>query len=138
MVDPSSYVPAYQQVASALREQIERGDLAPGDLLPSEAQISGTYDVGRDTVRDALAVLRSEGRITTVRGRGSYVRGTVADMDVVRVDSAARVTSRMPTAGERRELGMYEGVPVLIVEREGHEVEVYPADRHVIEVSERE
>lgn len=134
MIDPSSYVPVYQQVASALREQIERGDLAPGDLLPSEAQIGGTYGVGRDTVRDALGVLRSEGRIATVRGRGSYVRGTVEDVTVVRIDASARATARMPTSDERRELGMPEGTPVLVVEREGAEPELYSADRHVIEV----
>lgn len=134
MIDPSSYVPVYQQVASALRDQIDRGGLAPGTLLPSEAQISGRFGVGRDTVRDALAVLRSEGRIVTVRGVGSYVRGTVEDMTTVRVEASARVTARMPTATERRELGIAEGTPVLVIDRGGQDPEVYPADRTVVEV----
>lgn len=51
----------YQQIADELRAAIHRGDYRPGDPLPSESQLRGTYDVSRPTVRHAVAILRTEG-----------------------------------------------------------------------------
>jgi hypothetical protein len=44
------------------------------------------------------------------------------------------IFARMPTEPERREYGMKEGIPVLVVEREGQEEEMYPADRVKVRV----
>jgi GntR family transcriptional regulator len=73
VVDPYAPEPLRDQVAARIRERIESGELAPRDWLPSETDLAQTYDVGRDTVRAALAVLRDEGLITTIKGRGSFV-----------------------------------------------------------------
>jgi GntR family transcriptional regulator len=56
-------------IASTLRGEIQSGVLAPGALLPSEAQLSARFEVSRGTVRQALAALRSEGLIAGGRGR---------------------------------------------------------------------
>lgn len=64
----------YMQLAEILRGQIERGDLAPGQQLPSESALVQQYGLARNTVRQALAVLRSEGLIITRGQRGSRVR----------------------------------------------------------------
>lgn len=66
--------PLYEQVADALRTAIERGDIAPGDSLPSEAELQETYNVSRDTVRKALTRLTQEGLITSGQGRTRQVR----------------------------------------------------------------
>jgi GntR family transcriptional regulator len=63
----------YRQLADLLREQIVNGTLAPGQDLPSETALAYEHDVGRDTVRDALGLLRAEGLIVTERGRPAYV-----------------------------------------------------------------
>ena len=44
----------YQLLASALREQILRGDCPPGSMLPTEQQLCRSFDVSRQTVRAAL------------------------------------------------------------------------------------
>ena len=67
-IDPRSHTPVYVQLADLLREQIESGDLAPGSVLPSEARLTQEYGIGRDAVRMAISLLRSEGLVTTVRG----------------------------------------------------------------------
>lgn len=64
----------YRRIATDLRNAIERGDLAPGDLLPSEASLVATYGVSRGTARQALAELESVGLVESVHGKGRYVR----------------------------------------------------------------
>ncbi|WP_189169621.1 GntR family transcriptional regulator [Pilimelia anulata] len=66
--------PLYQQLAAVLRDQIRAGELAPGARLPTEAVLSQTYDASRNTVRDAIDVLRREGLVESRQGRGAWVR----------------------------------------------------------------
>jgi GntR family transcriptional regulator len=72
-IDPRGELPPYQQIAAWLRTRIESGDLAAGGVLPSEKELMGTFEVGRSTVRRAIAMLRTEDLVRTVPQRGSYV-----------------------------------------------------------------
>jgi GntR family transcriptional regulator len=63
----------YQHIADELRSELRSGDLGPGRLLPSEAELSRTYDASRVTVRRALEVLRDEGLIDSRQGFGWFV-----------------------------------------------------------------
>lgn len=53
--------------------QIESGDLAPGQRLPTEQAIMDATGVSRTVVREALATLRAKGLITTRQGLGAFV-----------------------------------------------------------------
>ncbi len=61
----------YKQIADALRDQILCGSLAPGDDVPTEAELGARWNASRGPIRNALALLRSEGLIETTRGRPS-------------------------------------------------------------------
>jgi DNA-binding FadR family transcriptional regulator len=61
-------LPAYQQVANQLRFLILEGQLAPGDRLPNEVDLSAHFGVSRSTVREALRVLASRDLVETARG----------------------------------------------------------------------
>lgn len=135
-IDQASFEPVYRQLARILRESIQAGQLRPGAALPSEAALSQRYGVGRDAVRDALSVLRGEGMVVTTRGIGTFVRGPVGEVTVVRVGAGTRVSGRLPTADERLALGVPEGTAVLVVSRAGEADQVLAADRTVIEVDE--
>lgn len=74
-IDPSIGVPAYRQIADRLRGRIASGELAPGDRVPSEAELMDTYSAARATVRQAVGVLRTEGLVVAEQGRGAFVRG---------------------------------------------------------------
>lgn len=130
-IDPGSHQPIYHQLADILREAITAGEYPPDSLLPHQVRLAQEYDLGVDTVRDALAVIRREGLIITVRGQGSRVRPLV-EVSVKYVPPDAEITARMPTETERRELGLPEGVPVLVVSREGQDDEVLPANSNVV------
>lgn len=66
--------PKHRQIADELRGQINRGELAPGAQLPSEAELGAEYGASRTTVRAALGTLTNEGLISSEAGRGSFVR----------------------------------------------------------------
>jgi GntR family transcriptional regulator len=50
------------------------GELEPDSPLPSELQLVQEYGIARGTARHAIEVLRNEGLVVTVQGRGSYVK----------------------------------------------------------------
>ncbi|MDR8409772.1 GntR family transcriptional regulator [Nonomuraea sp. 3-1Str] len=64
----------YQVIAAELRGQIERGELAAGAAVPSEAELRRCFTASRNTVRQALAVLEREGLVVAEHGRGRFVR----------------------------------------------------------------
>ena len=131
-IDRSADRALYRQLADLLRERIRSGELAAGALLPAEGTLGQQYGLGRDAVRSALAVLRSEGLIVTDH-LGSHVREQ-GEVTAVTVPAGADITSRMPTEAERRELAVAEGIPVLVVAHDGEE-HVYPSDRYRLSVS---
>jgi GntR family transcriptional regulator len=71
-INPNSTVPLYRQLTDLLRARIESGALVDGARLPSEAQFGDTFQVSRITVRQALAELEREGRLTRVPGKGTF------------------------------------------------------------------
>lgn len=75
-IDRAADKPPYRQIAEILREAIRSKRLAPGDRLPSEAELIKHFGVARMTVRQAMQVLGSEGLVITQHGRGVFVRST--------------------------------------------------------------
>ena len=124
-------MPVYMQVAEALRERIESGELAPGDPIPGEQRLAQEYGIGRETVRKGLAVLRGEGLIVPRKGQGWFVR-EAGTRRPIHLEAGASAYARMPTPSERVTLELDEGVPVVVVERPGREPELLPSDEVVI------
>lgn len=65
----------YPQIAEAIAADIDAGRYKPGDLLPSELELGARHKVSRHTVREAMALLREQGRVETVHAKGTYVTG---------------------------------------------------------------
>jgi GntR family transcriptional regulator len=57
--------PRYQRIADDVRLRVRTGALRVGDALPSELTLARQFGVQRNTVRQALAILRDEGLIAT-------------------------------------------------------------------------
>lgn len=73
-IDPDDPRAPYQQIADDLRREITSGVLAPGKRLDSSRQLAARYGVAPMTVHQALRVLRDEGLVDTLQGRGAFVR----------------------------------------------------------------
>lgn len=69
---PGPDEPLYVRLKRALRERIGVG-LAPGDMLPSEAELCKEYRLSRMTVRLALTALVNEGVVVRRQGKGTFV-----------------------------------------------------------------
>jgi GntR family transcriptional regulator len=65
--------PLYQEVASVIAAEIERGTLRPGTMLPSERTMCAQLGVSRVTLRAALAALAEQRLVVASRGRGWFV-----------------------------------------------------------------
>ena len=72
--DLDSAKPKYSAVANVLAREIRNGTYEPGDLLPSEPELSRRFSVSRHTVRAALRSLYEKGLIVSRQGRGSIVQ----------------------------------------------------------------
>lgn len=68
-----SNIPLYSQLVSIIKRNISAGTLAPGALLPSEAELCRSFDVSRSTVRQAIGALETEGLVIRKQGRGTFV-----------------------------------------------------------------
>ncbi|MFY9774117.1 MAG: GntR family transcriptional regulator [Trebonia sp.] len=68
-------LPPYAQIAAELRDQIEKGTLAPGDRVPSTREITQRWGVAMATATKALAALRQEGIVRPIPGVGTVVCG---------------------------------------------------------------
>lgn len=85
----------YADVANHFRARIKSGELAAGETLPSVAEIRDQFDVAAKTVSRALAVLKSEGLVTS---RGSL--GTVVAKSPIVITGSDRL-DRMARNGLR-------------------------------------
>lgn len=65
--------PLFKQLATVLRDRIAAGTYPLNRRIPSEAELSREFGVHRSTVRKALDLLREEGLIVGVQGRGTFV-----------------------------------------------------------------
>jgi GntR family transcriptional regulator len=67
-------VPAYLRIAADLRAQIVSGELPAGARLPTETALMARYGVSRTVAKQAILVLKGEGRVEGRQGSGVYVR----------------------------------------------------------------
>ncbi|SCF46470.1 winged helix-turn-helix domain-containing protein [Micromonospora mirobrigensis] len=63
----------WAQLADHLRERIESGELAPGEKLPSTAQLKEEHGVSQTVVRQAIFLLQTQGWVEGVHGVGVFV-----------------------------------------------------------------
>lgn len=73
MLRRSSPIPLYFQLQEVLKEKIEMGTWAVGQMIPSEPSLCESFQVSRTVVRQALSVLEQDGQLRRIRGRGTFV-----------------------------------------------------------------
>ena len=67
------HLPLYAQLKETIIDQIERGELSPGDRIPSQRELCRQYDMSHMTVRRTISELIHEGVIFAIPGKGLYV-----------------------------------------------------------------
>ena len=69
---------AYQKITDSIREMIDKGDLKPGDKIPSVSSIKAKYSVSQITALRVFKELVSSNHIIKKEGQGYYVRNQYA------------------------------------------------------------
>lgn len=90
---PDLSLPQYRKVYEYLRSQIEQGIFVPGDLLPSENELSQRFQLARPTVRNALDRLVVDGFIQKQQGKGSIVVGKAKGVGILSLKSTTSAIS---------------------------------------------
>jgi GntR family transcriptional repressor for pyruvate dehydrogenase complex len=66
----------YEEIVEQLKDMLSRGELRPGDRLPSEREMAESLGVSRASVREALTALEAIGILDIRPGEGTYVKQT--------------------------------------------------------------
>ena len=119
---------SHWHAASKLREDIISGSVRNGDKIDREEVLAARYGVARNTMRKAIAQLRSEGILVSVHGRGTFA-AAVPLRAAVALRPGDRARAHLPDDAERDRLALPPGVPVLRVTRADGAVEHYDASR---------
>lgn len=73
ILNNSSMVPIYEQLMTAVKNDIISGALCEGECLPSVRALSNELKISALTVKKAYDKLEEEGFVVTVHGKGTYV-----------------------------------------------------------------
>ncbi len=119
---------SYEEVVRQVEEAIRSGKIERGQRLPTERQLSETFDVSRGVIREAVKVLEAMGLVEARQGSGIYVRN-----DTIPSVTKAFILSVSPDA---------ESVDRLFEFRRGLEAEaarlaaIRHADEHIATMAE--
>lgn len=82
MLERSSPVALYQQMAARLEREIGRRRLRPLQKLPSEIELMAQYGVSRITVRQAIDLLVRRGLAERRHGKGTFIKRPALNHDL--------------------------------------------------------
>ncbi len=71
---PTDARPLQVRVADDVRMQIERGELSPGDRLPTLDELAASHMVSLSVARKATDLLKQQGLVVSQQGKGMFVR----------------------------------------------------------------
>ena len=77
-IDFAGAEPLFTQLADQIRTAAARGELRPGERLPSARDLADSLDISLHTVLHAYQELRDEGLIELRRGRGAVLTSAAA------------------------------------------------------------
>lgn len=97
--------PIYEQITSQIKEMIMKGELKPGDAMPSMRKLAKDLHVSLITTQRAYDDLGRDGFIVTVPAKGTFV--SAQNQDFIREENLRRIEKLLTEAsGMARENGI--------------------------------
>lgn len=82
--------PIYQQIIDEFKRAIARGELKPGDRIPSQRELASMIQVNPNTVQRAYREMELLGITETLRGQGTFVTSDAGLVANIRREMAGR------------------------------------------------
>ena len=96
IISNSGDKPIYEQIIGQIKNMVMNGTLKEGDLLPSMRMLAKELRISVITTKRAYEELEREGFITTIVGKGSFVRA--ADTELLREERLRQVEELLTQA----------------------------------------
>lgn len=95
--------PIYQQIIDEFKRAVARGELKPGDRIPSQRELATQARVNPNTVQRAYREMEWMGLVETLRGQGTFVTNEPEFLAGLRAEMADEAVQRF--VSEMRRLG---------------------------------
>ena len=86
-------IPIYLQVVTAIKQDILKGKLSPGDRLPSGRDLALAYTINPNTAARVYQELEREALCFTRRGLGTFVTEDLTLISRIRTEMAEHLVS---------------------------------------------
>lgn len=93
-IDINESEPIYLQLMDAVKKGLVRGEIAPGEKLPSLRDLAAAARVNPNTVQHAYQELEREGVIFSRRGQGSFATESASRIAEMREELASQAVRR--------------------------------------------
>lgn len=94
---PRDHQKLSEKVGQHIEKAIMTGEIKVDDRLPTEAELSRSFEVSRTVIREAIQYLKAQGFVRSVAGSGSYV-------DAYRLDKLQKVIERFGRLNAEKEI----------------------------------
>lgn len=96
LIDNKSCLPIYDQIYSAIKEQILSGELKEGEALPSIRNLAKDLRISVVTTKRAYDELEREGFIYTIPAKGSFV--APKNLELIREENLKKIEEHFSKA----------------------------------------
>ena len=93
LLSNSSDKPIYEQITSQIKEMIMKGELKPGEAMPSMRKLAKSLHVSVITTQRAYDDLQRDGFILTVPAKGTFV--STQNQDFIREENLRRIEAHL-------------------------------------------
>lgn len=80
----------YQDIVEQIKKAIEKGEISPGEKLPSERSLAATLSVSRTSIKEAFSVLESAGVVEIKQGSGVFLLKNNTQDIIAKINSVIR------------------------------------------------
>lgn len=98
--------PIYEQIIDKIKKMIVRGELEPGDKLPSQRKMAKKVEVNPNTIQRAYREMENLDLVETKRGLGTFIKDDEKIVKEISEEMAERTVEKF--ISEMKSLGFKE------------------------------
>jgi len=106
-IDFNKAIPIYEQIIDYVKKSIARGEMEPGDKLPSQREMARQMEVNPNTIQRAYREMESLDLVETRRGRGTFVVDSAQVVKKINEEMASEAVNNF--VNEMKSLGFSGG-----------------------------